>query len=304
MFSSSMQAISHEDPETSSHAEATLEGWAHYAEQMMVEEGFGGGDLKLKLAQLSEALLRDCRFIVGIKLHTQNMTVEQGARLFVEKGFQERANAYEEARRGAYNPTYLYYTLGKLQVYKLREDYKLARGRVYSLGEFHSEFIRQGGLPVKMIREILLPGDQGPTLCIIFSRYLAKISHSRFTRSPGPVADYAGGGIGVRDDRNGHHAIFNGCHRQADAVDCDRAFENNVRSSSSGIRIRSHQFPLPTDQTTETRPYHRRVPERRARSVFRSGSSGRSRLTVHPAETPKFVRRNVSGARSAANEST
>ena len=80
------------------------EGWAHYTEQMMLEEGFGNGDLKLQLAQLSEALLRDCRYVVGIKLHTQGMTVEQGARVFVEKGFQEPANAYEESRRGAYNP--------------------------------------------------------------------------------------------------------------------------------------------------------------------------------------------------------
>ena len=78
-------------------------------------------DPKIRLAQLSEALLRDCRFISGIKLHTQNQTVEQAARLFVEKGFQEPANAHEEARRGAYDPTYLYYTAGKLQIYKLRK---------------------------------------------------------------------------------------------------------------------------------------------------------------------------------------
>ena len=78
---------------------SNAEGWAHYAEQMMVEQGFGGGDPKVRLAQLSEALLRDCRYISGIKLHTQNQTVEQAARLFVERGFQEPANAYEEARR-------------------------------------------------------------------------------------------------------------------------------------------------------------------------------------------------------------
>ncbi|HLW16569.1 MAG TPA: DUF885 domain-containing protein, partial [Actinomycetota bacterium] len=81
------------------------EGWAHYCEQMMVDEGFGGSDLKIRLAQLQEALLRDCRYVVGIKLHTQGMSVEEGAKVFVEKGFQEPANAYEEARRGAYNPT-------------------------------------------------------------------------------------------------------------------------------------------------------------------------------------------------------
>ncbi len=99
-------------------ANSNVEGWAHYGEQMMVDEGFGGGDPKVRLAQLEEALLRDCRWVVGMKEHTQGMTVEQGAKLFVDKCFQEPANGYEEARRGAYNPTYLYYTLGKLEILK------------------------------------------------------------------------------------------------------------------------------------------------------------------------------------------
>jgi uncharacterized protein (DUF885 family) len=141
-----------------------VEGWAHYAEQMMLEEGFGGDDPKIRLAQLSEALLRDCRYVVGIRLHTKGMTVEEGTRLFMEKGFAERAVAREEAMRGAYNPTYLYYTLGKLMVYKLREDYRKARGSSYSLAEFHSEFVRQGGIPIRMVRRILLPGDTAPLL--------------------------------------------------------------------------------------------------------------------------------------------
>jgi uncharacterized protein (DUF885 family) len=129
------------------------EGWAHYTEQMMVDEGFGGGDPKIRLAQLQEALLRDCRYVVGIKLHTQGMTVEQGAKLFVEKGFQEPANAYEEARRGAYNPTYLYYTLGKLEIQKLREDYRAKKGA--SLKQFHDAFVAEGGLPIPLVRKIL-----------------------------------------------------------------------------------------------------------------------------------------------------
>ncbi len=143
---------------------SNAEGWAHYAEQMMIEEGYGAGDPKIRLAQLSEALLRDCRFISGIKLHTQNQTVEQAARLFVEKGFQEPANAHEEARRGAYDPTYLYYTAGKLQIYKLREDYKLGQGGAYSIEKFHTDFIKQGSIPMKLMRQILLNGDQSPTL--------------------------------------------------------------------------------------------------------------------------------------------
>jgi uncharacterized protein (DUF885 family) len=130
------------------------EGWAHYCEQMMVDEGFGGGDPKIRLAQLQEALLRDCRYVVGIKLHTAGWTVEQGAKLFVEKGFQEPANAYEEARRGAYNPTYLYYTFGKLEIQKLRDDFRTRKGG--TLRDFHDAFVTQGGLPIPLVRKILL----------------------------------------------------------------------------------------------------------------------------------------------------
>jgi len=130
------------------------EGWAHYTEQMMVDEGFGGGDPKFRLAQLQEALLRDVRYVVGIKLHTEGWTVEQGAKLFEEKAFQEPANAYEESRRGAYNPTYLYYTLGKIQIQQLRDDYMRAKGK--SLREFHDAFVAQGALPVSLVRRILM----------------------------------------------------------------------------------------------------------------------------------------------------
>jgi uncharacterized protein (DUF885 family) len=141
-----------------------IEGWAHYGEQMLLEEGYSGGDPKIRLAQLSEALLRDCRYVVGIKLHTQGWTVEQGQKLFEEKGFQEPANAYEEARRGTYNPTYLYYTLGKLMIYKLRADYQQAKGPAYSLRGFHDEFLKQGPLPLKLMRQVLLPGNTAPLL--------------------------------------------------------------------------------------------------------------------------------------------
>jgi len=146
------------------YCSSNAEGWAHYAEQMMLEEGFGASDPKTRLAQLQEALLRDVRYVAGIKLHTAGWTVEQAAKLFEEKAFQEPANAYEEARRGAYNPTYLYYTLGKLQIYKLRDDYRRAKGSDYSLSGFHDEFLRQGGVPIKIIRRILLPDDHGAPL--------------------------------------------------------------------------------------------------------------------------------------------
>jgi uncharacterized protein (DUF885 family) len=140
------------------------EGWAHYCDQMIVDEGYGAGDAKIRLAQLEEAVLRDCRFVVGIKLHTQGMTVQEGTAYFIKEGFQEQSTAFAEARRGTYNPTYLYYTLGKLQIYKLREDYRQAKGKDYSLQRFHNEFIRQGSIPLKLVRRILLPGDKGPTL--------------------------------------------------------------------------------------------------------------------------------------------
>ena len=141
-----------------------VEGWAHYAEQMIVDAGYGDGDPRVRLAQLSEALLRDCRYVVGIKLHTEGWTVERGKKFFVEQGFIEPETAFQEARRGTYNPTYLYYTLGKLQILKLRADYKAAKGGSFSLQKFHDEFVRQGGLPIKLIRKIMLPGDTGPTL--------------------------------------------------------------------------------------------------------------------------------------------
>ena len=135
------------------HRGSNAEGWAHYAEQMMVDQGFGGGDPRIRLAQLQEALLRDCRYVVGIKLHTEGMTVEEGKQIFVEKGFQEPANAFEEARRGTYNPTYLYYTLGKLQIQELREEFKAKRGG--NLRSFHDAFVAQGALPIALLRRTL-----------------------------------------------------------------------------------------------------------------------------------------------------
>lgn len=130
-----------------------VEGWAHYAEQMMVDEGFGGDDPRYRLAQLQEALLRDCRYVVGIKLHTAGWTVERGAELFVDKAFQEPSNAYEEARRGTYNPTYLYYTFGKSAILDLRREYLRERGG--TLRHFHDAFVAQGGLPLPLMKKIL-----------------------------------------------------------------------------------------------------------------------------------------------------
>jgi len=144
-------------------ADTNAEGWAHYAEQMMLEEGYGEGDPKLLLSQLHEALLRLCRYIVGLRMHTRGMTLEEGIAFFEREGWQERANAEREAMRGTSDPTYLVYTLGKLQLLKLREDYQKKVGDRFNLREFHDRFLSFGYPPIKLIREEML-GDDSPTL--------------------------------------------------------------------------------------------------------------------------------------------
>jgi uncharacterized protein (DUF885 family) len=141
---------------------SNAEGWAHYTEQMMLDEGYGGHDPKLRLGQLIDALLRDARFIVGIEMHLGKMTVAQGQAFFIKEGFQVPAVAEVEARRGTSDPTYLYYTLGKLQILKLRDDYRNLRGRDFSLQEFHDRFMRQGSVPMKIIRKSMLGNDSPP----------------------------------------------------------------------------------------------------------------------------------------------
>jgi uncharacterized protein (DUF885 family) len=142
---------------------SNAEGWAHYTEQMMLDEGYGNGDLKLRLGQLQDALLRDARFIVGIEMHTGKMTVEEAVEYFVKEGYQVRPVAEKEAKRGTSDPTYLVYTLGKLEILKLREDYKRMKGASYTLQGFHDAFLGQGFPPVKIVRRALL-GNDSPVL--------------------------------------------------------------------------------------------------------------------------------------------
>ena len=152
---------------------SNAEGWAHYSEQMMLDEGYGrtpGTDLdhdtallKLGLGQLQDALLRNARFIVGIQMHTGKMTFDQGVDFFVKEGYQTKVNGTRETKRGTSDPTYLYYTLGKLEILKLRDDYKKKMGDKFSLEEFHNEFLKQGFPPVKLIRQLMI-GDNSPTL--------------------------------------------------------------------------------------------------------------------------------------------
>ncbi len=141
-------------------AATNIEGWAHYDEQMVLDEGFHAEDPKYRLAQLQDALLRDVRFIVGIKMHTQGMTVEQAKHLFETDGYQPGPVALSEAKRGTGDPTYGYYTMGKLMILKLREDYKAKLGAEYTLQKFHDAFIALGPLPLPLIRKAML-GETG-----------------------------------------------------------------------------------------------------------------------------------------------
>ena len=141
-----------------------IEGWAHYCEQMMIEAGFGRQDPSIKLGQLAEALIRLVRFIVCIKLHAEDMSVEQGVRYFREEAFMEEGSARREAERGTFDPTYLVYTVGKLMLLKLRQDYKAQQGKSYSLRSFHDTLLSQGTAPFWLHRQLMLTDDSGDLL--------------------------------------------------------------------------------------------------------------------------------------------
>ncbi len=138
-----------------------VEGWAHYCEQMMMEAGFGRQDPTIKLGQLAESLIRLVRFIVCIKLHAEDMSVEQGVRYFRDEAFMEEGSARREAERGAFDPTYLVYSVGKLMLLKLRQDYKQQQGKAYSLRSFHDTLLSQGTAPFWLHRQLMLGDDSG-----------------------------------------------------------------------------------------------------------------------------------------------
>jgi uncharacterized protein (DUF885 family) len=140
-----------------------IEGWAHYAEQMMLDEGFGGNNPKLRLAQLQAALSRLCRYLVGLRMHTEGLSYEGGVEFFVREGYMERANAEREARRGTLDPTYLVYTLGKMEILKLRDEYRQRAGASFRLGEFHDRLLAYGSPPVRILRLALLGDGRGET---------------------------------------------------------------------------------------------------------------------------------------------
>jgi uncharacterized protein (DUF885 family) len=135
---------------------SNIEGWAHYTEQMMIEQGYGKDDPGLKVGQLLDALLRNCRYIVGIEMHTGKRSYEQGIDFFMKQGYMSHDYAERETKRGTSDPTYLVYTLGKLEILKLREDYRRKVGSQFSLEQFHDSFMQQGGVPIKLIRHAML----------------------------------------------------------------------------------------------------------------------------------------------------
>jgi uncharacterized protein (DUF885 family) len=133
-----------------------VEGWAHYCEHMMVEAGFRRGDVTIRIGQLAEALVRLARFVVAIRLHCEDLSVEQGMRFFRDEAFLEETTARREAERGTFDPTYLVYSLGKLMMLKLRRDFKEKQGGRYSLRSFHDAVLSQGSAPFWALRRLLL----------------------------------------------------------------------------------------------------------------------------------------------------
>ena len=140
---------------------AFVEGWAHYCEQMMIDAGFRKNDSGVRLGQLAEALIRLCRFIVGIRLHCQDMSVEQAVRFFREEAFLEEPSARREAERGTFDPSYILYSAGKLMLLKLREDYKATSEGKFTLRGFHDELLANGTVPLWLHRALMLGPDNG-----------------------------------------------------------------------------------------------------------------------------------------------
>ena len=142
---------------------AYAEGWAHYTEEMMYDAGLGAGDAELHLGQLQEALLRNVRFLSAIGLHTKGMTVEESKKLFIEQGLQDEGNAEQQANRGTFDPAYLNYTMGKLMIRKLRDDWTASRGALGAWKQFHDQFLSYGGPPIPFVRKAMMgPEDKVP----------------------------------------------------------------------------------------------------------------------------------------------
>jgi hypothetical protein len=144
---------------------AFAEGWAHYAEEMMWEAGLNDGDPETHVGQLSNALLRDCRFLSAIGLHARGMTQEQSRAMFREQCYQDEGNARQQSARGTYDPAYLNYTMGKLLIRRLRADWTKAHGGRAGWKAFHDGFLRYGGPPIPLVRQAMM---KEPTARAVF----------------------------------------------------------------------------------------------------------------------------------------
>jgi uncharacterized protein (DUF885 family) len=140
---------------------AFAEGWAHYTEEMMYEAGLGANDPEMHIGQLQEALLRDVRFLSAIGMHTKGMKVEESEMMFVEQGLQDAGNAEQQAQRGTFDPAYLNYTMGKLMIRKLREDWTASRGGRAAWKRFHDQFLQYGGPPIPLVRKAMIGSSDG-----------------------------------------------------------------------------------------------------------------------------------------------
>lgn len=143
---------------------AFAEGWAHYAEEMMWDAGLGNGEAEAHIGQLLNAMLRNVRFISAIGMHTGRMTVAESERLFREEGFQDAATARQQAARGTFDPAYLNYTMGKLMIRKLRDDWTKTRGGKDAWQMFHDEFLKYGGPPIPLLRKEMMGEDDEGSL--------------------------------------------------------------------------------------------------------------------------------------------
>jgi hypothetical protein len=143
---------------------AFAEGWAHYVEEMTWEAGLADGDPEVHIGQLLNALLRNVRYLSAIGLHTGQMNVEDSERMFREQAYQDPGNARQQAARGTFDPAYLNYTLGKLLIRKLRDDWTASRGGRQAWREFHDRFLSYGGPPVPLVRRAMLDEKSGSPL--------------------------------------------------------------------------------------------------------------------------------------------
>jgi uncharacterized protein (DUF885 family) len=149
---------------------AFAEGWAHYSEEMMWDAGLGNGDPEIHIGQISNALLRNVRFLSSIGMHTQGMTLEQSEKLFRDSAFADPGTARQQAARGTYDPAYLNYTMGKLMIRKLRTDWLAKQGGASAASPngtpeqwkaFHDKFLSYGGPAIPSIRKEMLGDASG-----------------------------------------------------------------------------------------------------------------------------------------------